>query len=179
MKAIYIAVLSIFSFSMVGNAQTILKQDFEKLQNGEDILNLSSGKFSTWGESTWTVTEQVGKGFENSNKYATSGGEENATLAQYRDLEVGETYEFSVAVKMDGTGGANWKGNYSVIASTGDKNKTHFYGKEEVKEPAEGKWQLHKIKFKVKKKKTSVCFRVYRWKPDVKISVDNFKIEKI
>lgn len=178
MKSFYVSIIAVFALAFSTSAQVVFKQDFEKLAAGQDILTLQKGKFSTWGKSTWTVTEAAGGGYANSDKFATSGPEENATLVQYRTLEVGETYVFSVAVKMDGTGGANWKGNYAVIASSGEKNKMHNYGKIEVKEPEEGKWQIHTIEFKVKKKKDVIAFRIYRWKPDVNISVDNFTIEK-
>lgn len=178
MRKFFIALIAIVAYGTTLNAQVIFQQDFEFLEKGEDILNLKRGKFNTWGKSTWTVTEEAGKGYNNSNKFATSGGEENATLVQYKELEPGEKYEFTVAVKMDGTGGANWKGNYSVKVSSGSKDKTHSYGKEEIKEPKEGEWTLHTISFKVKKGKTNVSFQVYRWKPDVYISVDNFKLVK-
>ena len=178
MRKLFITVLVIVAYGATLNAQVIFNQDFESLEKGEDILNLKRGKFKTWGKSTWSVTEEAGKGYDNSNKYGTSGAEENATLVQYKDLEPGEKYEFTVAVKMEGTGGANWKGNYAVKVASGAKNNIHFYGKEDIKEPKEGVWQLHTIPFKVKKGKTNISFQVYRWKPDVQISVDNFKLVK-
>lgn len=157
------------------NSQVVINQNFESLADGENILTLQKGKFNTWGKSTWTVSEDTGKGFNNSNKFAVSGSKASATLVKYKNLEVGETYVFTVAVKVTNTGGQSWKGNYSVKVLSGDKNNTHFYSKEEIKEPKEGQWKEHKIKFTVKEGNENVCFQVYRWKSDVILNVDNFE----
>lgn len=160
------------------NSQVAFNQTFEKLEKGANLLKLKKGKFSTWGKSTWSVTEAEGKGFNNSNKFASCGATENATLVQYKTLEAGATYVFSVAVKMTDVDGANWKGNYSIKVLSGAKSSTHFYGKEEIKEPKAGVWKEHKIKFTVEEGKENVCFQVYRWKEGVTLNVDNFKLLK-
>tara|TARA_B100000809_G_scaffold237914_1_gene258235 strand:- start:29625 stop:30167 length:543 start_codon:yes stop_codon:yes gene_type:complete len=177
-KTIYIAVIAIFTMTIVSQAQIITNENFESLEAGQDILKLKKGKFNTWGKSTWTVTEQAGGGFHKSDKFASSGGEENATLAQSKKLEVGETYVFSVAVKMTDTGGQGWKSNYSVKVISGGKADTHIYKGDNMKEPGADLWKQHKIEFTVVEGREKVTLQVYRWAPGTILNIDDFKIKK-
>lgn len=171
--------IAICCFIGITNAQKVItSQDFEALEKKEDILSLDRDKFNTWGKSTWTVTEKKGKGFNDSDKFATSGDEVNATLVKYRNLEVGETYVFSVAVKMTNAD-VNWKTNYAVKVLSGKEGDMHFYVNEQLKEPRQDKWQLHEGEFTVIEGRENICLQVYRWAEGVKMHVDNFKLVKI
>jgi len=178
MKTIYIAIIAFFSMSISAQAQIVFNETFESLDTGTNILKLKKAKFNTWSKATWTVTEQIGKGFNKSDKFASCGEGENVNLVQYRNLVAGETYIFSVAVKMTNTGGKSWAGNYSLKVTSGAKEDTYTYGTEKIEEVKEGDWTKHIIEFTVLKGKENVCFNVYRWKSDVIMHIDNFKIEK-
>lgn len=151
-------------------------QNFEDLPQGQNILTLKNKGFKGWGKTTFTVTEKAGKGYNNSNKYASSGGEENITLVKNINLEAGKTYVFSAAVKMTNVKEQSWKGNYVVKVSSGKKGDVHIYGKEEIKEPAANTWQNHKIKFTVKEGREAVMLQVYRWAKNTTLNVDDFKL---
>jgi hypothetical protein len=101
-------------------------------------------------------------------------------LVQYKNLEVGATYVFSVAVKMTNTDGVAWKGNYAVkVSSGGDKGSTpYFYKVDDIKEPEDDKWTLHELEFTVIEGKENVTLQVYRWAPGTTLNVDNFKLAK-
>ncbi len=176
--------MTIIAFVLAGfavNAQIVSNEDFEKLKTSEDIMSWQKGHFAAWGKCEWTLSEEDGDGYDASNKYASSDGAENANLLKYLTLEAGETYEFSVAVKMTGTNGDNWKGNYTVnVMSSSEKGKKpHNYISEKIEEPKEGVWKMHKVTFKVKKKKEKVSVQVTRWKSDVTLNIDNFEVKKI
>jgi hypothetical protein len=153
------------------------QQDFESLEKGEDITKLQKQKFGTWGKSAWTVSEKESEGFNKSNKFASSDGEVNATLVQYKNLEVGTTYVFSVAVKITNAD-KPWKTNYAVNVTSGGKEDGHTYGKEEVKEPKQGEWKQHTIEFTVIEGKEKVTLHVYRWAKGVTLNVDDFMLSK-
>ena len=108
-----------------------------------ETWNTQKKKFNSWGKVKWTVTEEEGKGYNKSNKFASSSDEENATLVLYKNLEVGATYVFSAAVKITGTD-VDWKTNYSVKVASGKKGDMHQYGTEKVKEPGANKWQIER-----------------------------------
>lgn len=179
MKQLLVILSVFFSITLTVNAQkTLVNQTFENLEKGEDILKLQKEKYKTWGKSTWTVTEKKGKGFEKSNKFVSSGDEENANLVQYKNLEVGETYVFSVAVKMTNTGKQGWKSNYAVKATSGNKGDTHVYKVDDMKEPGANKWKQHKLEFTVIEGRERLALQVYRWAPNTTLNVDNFKLVK-
>ncbi len=152
-------------------------QGFENLEAGKDVSKVQKKKLNTWGKVKFTVTEEEGKGFNKSNKYASSSDHENATLVLYRDLEVGATYVFSAAVKITGTN-VDWQTNYSVKVASGKKGDIHQYGTDKVKEPEAGKWQKHEIEFTVIEGRENVMLQVYRWAKDVTLNVDDFKLVK-
>lgn len=179
MKKLFISLITVTCLVFTVNAQKVeISQNFENLEKGTDILTLEKGKFNSWGKSTWTVTEQEGEGYEKSNKFASSGEAENATLVQYKNLEVGATYVFSVAVKMSNTGSQAWKTNYAVKAVSGKKGDMHVYKVDDMKEPGADKWTLHELEFTVVEGKERVALQVYRWAKDVILNVDNFKLVK-
>lgn len=134
-------------------------------------------KFNSWGDVKWTVTEEEGKGYNKSNKFASSSNEENATLVLYKNLEVGATYVFSAAVKITGTN-VNWKTNYTVKASSGKKGDIHHYAVEEIKEPGANKWQKHEVKFTVIEGREQIMLHVYIWAKVVTLNVDDFRLVK-
>lgn len=167
---IFIMLLSIGGF----NAQTLVHQDFESLEKGSDVLEARPNRLFAWGKCPWTVTEKKGKGFMKSDKFATSGDVENATLVKYADLEVGKTYVFSVAVKLTNVN-QSWKGAYSVKAIYPEsKENIYQYAVEEVKEAKVGKWKKHSLEFTVVEGKENVVLNVYRWAKGVKMHVDDF-----
>jgi len=179
MKQFYMLVIVAIAYTSTANAQKgEFNQNFESLDAGKNITKLQKGKFVTWGKSTWTVTEEEGKGFNNSNKYASSGDEVGSTLVQYRNLEVGATYVFSVAVKMTNVGKQAWKGNYTVHISSGKKGDVHSYGKEKIIEPKANIWEKHELEFTVIEGRERVIFNVYRWAKDVILNADDFKLVK-
>ena len=179
MKHIFAILILLFTFNVSIQAQKKVKinQNFENIEKGTDLLTLAKGKFVGWGKSTWTVTEKKGKGFNKSNKFASSDGEVNATLVQYKNLEVGTTYVFSVAVKVTNAD-KPWKTNYAVNVTSGVEEAGHTYGKEEVKEPKQGEWKQHTIEFTLIEGKEKVTLRVYRWAKGVTLNVDDFKLVK-
>lgn len=153
------------------------KQDFESLEKGADVTE-GKKKFASWGDAKFNVTEEVGKGNKDSNKFASSDGAVNATLVQYKTLEVGATYVFSVAVKMTNVNGKAAKANYSVKATSGKKGDTHSYGQDKLVEPKANNWKEHNIEFTVIEGREKVTLSVYRWAKDVTLSVDDFKLVK-
>jgi len=178
MKRLSISIIAIIAFMLTANAQkSESNQDFENLEKGKDITKLQKEKFTTWGKVTYTVTEKEGKGYNKSNKFASSSDEENATLVLYRNLEVGATYVFSAAVKITGAN-VDWKTNYVVKVSSGKKGDMHQYGGEKVKEPGANKWQNHEIEFTVIEGREAVMLQVYRWAEGVTLNVDDFKLIK-
>ena len=181
MKILYSTLIALCLFAFTTNAQIIAKQDFEAIHTGNDILKLNKGKFNAWGNGTWTVAEEAGKGFDNSNKFASSDGVQNANIVKYVTLEADETYEFSIAVKMTGTDGDNWKGNYTVNIMSGKPKgeKPHKYAVEKIEEPKEGVWKMHKIKIKVQKGEEKIYLQVIRWKTDTTLHIDDFKLRKL
>jgi len=177
MKLAFTWLLTLSCFVCTLQAQkTEFFQDFENLKQGQNILTLKTKDFKGWGKSTWQVTEKEGAGYNNSNKYASSGNEEKITLVQYRNLKAGTTYVFSTAIKMTNVGGKAWKGNYTLKVTSGKKGDIHMYGKEEVKEPTANKWQNHQIKFTVKEGREAVVLQVYRWAKNTTLNVDDFKL---
>lgn len=180
MKQFILVAALLFAFSSTSKAQQVIfDQTFENLEEGVDILKLKKGKFATWGKGKWTVSKKKKKGNNKSNKFATSDGIEGATLVQYANLEVGETYEFSVAVKITNAGGVNWKTNYTVKVTSGKKGDIHEYGSEILKEPGEGSWKVHKMKFTVVEGRERVTMNVYRWAKDIVLNIDDFKLVKL
>ena len=180
MKHFILGSILFFAIASTLNAQqTIFDQTFETLEEGTDVLKLKKGKFATWGKGKWQVTEQKEKGNNKSNKFVSSDGLEGTTLVQYANLEVGATYEFSVAVKITNAGGVAWKTNYSVKAMSGKKGDSHEYGGDILKEPGEGKWKEHKMKFTVIEGRERVTLSVYRWAKDIVLNVDDFKLVKL
>ena len=172
-------VIVAMAFTVTSNAQNgKFNQNFESLNAGQNVTKLQKGKFSTWGKSTWTVTEKEGEGFNNSSKFATSGDEVGATLVKYSNLEIGATYVFSVAVKMTNVGQQAWKGNYVVNVSSGKKGDSHSYRKDKIEEPKANKWKKHELEFTVVEGRERVSFNVYRWAKGVTLNVDNFKLVK-
>ena len=181
MKHIFAILTLLFTFNVSIQAQKKVKinQNFENLEKGTDLLTLAKGKFGGWGKSTWTVTEKKGKGFNNSNKFATSGDAANATLVKYTNLEVGAAYVFSVAVKITNTGGQSWKSNYSVKVFSGKgKDDTHMYAKNDVKAGQDNKWEKHNLKFTVIEGRKNVVLQAYRRTKGVLLHVDDFKLVK-
>lgn len=179
MRQLILTLITVVCISFQTQAQNNnFNQDFELLAKGDNILKLQKKKFTTWGKSTWTVSETEGQGNNKSNKFASSGAEENATLVLYKDLEVGSTYVFSVAVKMTNAQGAAWKTNYSVKVTAGKKGDIHVYGEDKVKEPGENKWKTHKMEFTVVEGREKVALQVYRWAKGVTLNIDDFKLIK-
>jgi hypothetical protein len=181
MKHTYVILILLFTFNLSTQAQTKVKlnQNFENLEKGTDLLTLAKGKFGGWGKSTWTVTEKKGKGFNNSNKFATSGDVANANLVKYTNLEIGATYVFSVAVKLTNTSGQSWKNNYSVKAFSGKgKDDTHMYAKNDVKAGKDNIWKKHNLEFTVIKGRENVVLQAYRKTKGVLLHVDDFKLVK-
>lgn len=178
MKQLFISLSVIFVFTLTVNAQkAAFNQNFESLEKGADVTKSPKKKLNSWGKATWTVTEKKGKGFNNSNKYASCDGEESATLVLNKNLEVGATYLFSAAVKVTNTD-VDWKTNYTVKVASGKKGDIHQYGGDIVKEPGANKWQQHEIEFTVVEGRESVMLQVYRWAKDVTLNVDDFKLVK-
>lgn len=178
MKKIAFSLLIALGLTLNNQAQnSLFNQDFESSDTGKDVTKLQNKKMNAWGDAIWTITEQKGKGFNKSNKFASSGNEENATLVLYKNLEVGATYIFSAAVKVTGTD-VDWKTNYTVKASSGKKGDIHHYKKIELKEPGANKWQKHEVKFTVIEGREQVMLQVYRWAKDVTLNVDDFKLVK-
>jgi hypothetical protein len=181
MKHICVILILLFTFNISTQAQTKVKfnQNFENLEKGTDLLTLAKDKFGGRGKSTWSVTEKKGKGFNNSNKFATSGDEANTTLLKYTNLEAGATYVFSVAVKITNAGDKPWRSNYSVEALSGkSKDDSHIYAKNEVKAGKDNKWEKHNLEFTVIDGRENVVLKVYRWAKEVYLHVDDFKLEK-
>ena len=167
--------------SMVGMMQaqsTVFFENFEGLKSGKNITELQKKKFQSWGKAVWTVSESEGQGFDQSNKFVSSGVEENTTLVKFKNLEAGVSYVFSVAVKVTDFDGKPQNGNYNVKVTSGKKDDRHKYGKEDIKNPAADKWEKHVIKFTVKEGREKVVFQVYRWAKDTTIHVDDFKLVK-
>ncbi len=180
MKYLHTLLICVLAVTFSANAQqkkAEFFQGFENLEAGKDVSKVQKKKLNTWGKVKFTVTEKEGKGFNKSNKYASSSDHENATLVLYRDLEVGATYVFSSAVKITGTD-VDWKTNYSVKVASGKKGDIHQYGTDKVKEPGAGKWQKHEIEFTVIEGRETVMLQVYRWAKDVTLNVDDFKLVK-
>ena len=179
MKKIQFVVIAIFACLLSMNAQDgNFKQDFETLEKGKDITKLQKKKFSAWGEAKFTVTEKKGKGNNGSDKFASSDGAVNATLVLYKDLEVGATYVFSVAVKMTNVQGKAAKANYAVKATSGKKGDIHGYGQDKLVAPKANKWKEHKLEFTVIEGREKVTLTVYRWAKDVTLNVDYFELIK-
>ena len=179
MNQLFITLMTLLAFSFSVYAQnTNFSQNFENLDSGKDITKLEKGKFTTWGNSTWTVTEKKGAGNNKSDKFASSDGAVNATLVLFKTLEVGATYEFSVAVKMTNAKGNAKKTNYMVKATSGKKGDMHKYAEDKVVEPGENQWKQHKIQFTVIEGREKVALQVYRWAEGITLNVDDFKLEK-
>ena len=178
MKKLIITLMAVVGFVATSNAQEkIFFQGFENSETGKNVTKTQTKKLNSWGKATWTVTEKKGKGFNDSNKYASCGGEESATLVLNKNLEVGATYLFSAAVKVTNTD-VDWKTNYTVKVASGKKGDIHQYGGDIVKEPGANKWQQHEIEFTVVEGRESVMLQVYRWAKDVTLNVDDFKLIK-
>lgn len=177
MKSLLSLFISMLIFISGLHAQkTEYFQNFEDLNQGQNVLALKNKEFKGWGKSTFKVTENAGKGYNNSNKYASSGDQENTTLVKNMSLEAGKTYVFSAAVKMTNVEGQSWKGNYTLKVSSGKKGDVHIYDKEQIKEPTPDKWQNHKIKFTVKEGREAVVLQVFRWAKNTTLNVDDFKL---
>ncbi len=157
--------------------EVVFSQDFESFEKGKNLINFKKGLFKTWGKSTWKVTEKKGKGFEKSNKFASCGDEEGATLVKTIELEAGSTYIFSVAVKISNAD-TDWKANYNVRVLSGKKGDIHFYAKDDLKKPKANNWRKHEFEFTVIEGREKISFQVYRWAKDVTLNLDNFKIVK-
>jgi len=171
--------IAIFAGLLSMNAQNgNFKQDFEALEKGADVTKLQKKKFASWGKAKFTVSEEKGKGNGDSNKFVSSDGAENATLVVYKDLEVGTTYVFSVAVKMTNVNGKATKANYAVKATSGKKGDIHTYGQDKMVEPKANKWKEHKLEFTVIEGREKVTLTIYRWAKDVTLNVDDFKLIK-
>lgn len=122
MKQRLILMAFVVGFGLTSFAQeNVFKQDFENVENDADVTKLQKNKFTVWGNAKFTVTEKKGKGNKGSNKYTSSTGTESASLVVYRNLEVGVTYVFSVAVKMTNVDGNANKANYAVNATSGKR----------------------------------------------------------
>lgn len=175
--AILLFVISICSYSASAQ-KTIFNQDFESVNKGQNILKFEKQKLKAWGESQWTVKEKKGKGFAGSNKYVSCGNKQNSTLVRYENLEVGSTYVFSVAVKVNNPDAQSWKSNYTVKVTSGKKGDIHRYGEDKMVEPKNGKWIEHKIEFTVVEGRENVILQVYRFAASMTLSADNFKLIK-
>jgi len=179
MKQLFISLSVIFIFTLTVNAQkAVFNQDFESLEKGADITKLQKGKFSAWGDAVFTVSAEKGKGNNKSDKFASSDDVVNATLVRYKDLEVGATYEFSVAVKMTNFSGNGSKVNYTIKVASGKKGDVHSYGEHKKVTPKGNTWKDHKIEFTVIEGREKVAFQVFRWAKDVTLNVDDFKLVK-
>lgn len=179
MKQLFISLSVIFAFTLTVNAQeAVFNQNFESLEKGENVKKLQKGKFTTWGQAIFTVTEEEGKGNNESNKFASSDGTGNAAIATYRDLEVGATYVFSVAVKMTNVKGKASNANYVVNATSGKKDDMHKYGQEKLVAPKANEWKEHTLAFTVIEGREKVSLSVYRWAKNVTLNVDDFKLVK-
>lgn len=166
------------SFTSVNAQKTIFNQDFETTERGSDVTKLQTKKLNAWGKSKFTVTENKGKGNRNSNKFASSSDSENSTLVLYKNLEVGSTYVFTVAVKMTTHSDKASKATYNVKATSGNKGDIHTYGEDKTTTPKTNKWKEHKIEFTVIEGREKVAFQVYRWAEGVTLNVDNFNLIK-
>jgi len=163
---------------MIQAQSTVFFENFESLESGQNIAELQKKKFQSWGNAVWTVSESEGQGFDKSNKYVSSGNEENSALVKFKNLEAGASYVFSVAVKVTGFEGKPQNGNYNVKVTSGKKGDRHKYGKQDVKNPEADKWEKHVIKFTVIEGREKVVLQVYRWAKGTTIHVDDFKLEK-
>jgi len=179
MMRFYFSVFATFIMLFTTTAQkSDFHQTFETLEKGKDITKLQNGKFTAWGKSTWTVSEKKGKGNRASDKFASSDGTMNATLVVYKNLEVGATYEFRVAVKITNAKGNAKKTNYSVKASSGKKGDIHKYGEVKLVEPGGNNWKLHRFEFTVIEGREKVALQVYRWAEGVILNIDDFQLIK-
>ncbi|GAB1308850.1 hypothetical protein KH5_15330 [Urechidicola sp. KH5] len=176
MKCI-VAVLALF-FSVTLSAQEVIfNQNFEKLPEGKQLLEQGKDRFFSWYDDTsWEVVS--GDGADEGKKFAVSSTNQQVNIVQYADLVAGETYVFSVDVKIDNQGVA-WKRNYSIGISSGKKGDSHSYKNEKIEMPVEGKWESHSFKFKVKEGREKISFQVGRWAEGGVLCVDNFKIVKM
>ena len=170
----FVAGVSYSSFAQ----KVVFNQDFESSEKGQNVKTLQKNKFTTWEKVSFTVSEEKGKGNNKSNKFASSDGTESASLVIYKNLEVGATYVFSVAVKMTNVNGKTATANYVINATAGKKGDMHRYGQEKVVEPKANKWKEHQIEFTVVEGREKVALSVYRWAKDVTLNIDDFKLVK-
>lgn len=178
MKQLLILLAFVVGVNFTSQAQKVIfSQDFESSSEGTNVKALQKNKLTTWSGAQFTVSENKGKGNNSSNKFASSHGTENAAIVLYRDLEVGATYVFSVAVKMTEVDGKSVKANYTINATSGKKGDMHRYGQEKV-EPKGNNWKVHKLEFTVVEGREKVALNVYRWAKDATLNVDDFQLIK-
>ncbi len=171
-----VAALALFLGVTVSAQEVILNQNFDNLPEGKQLLEPGKDRFFSWYENTtWQVVS--GDEADEGKKYAASSINQQVNLVYYADLVAGETYVFSVDVKIDDQDVA-WKRNYSIGISSGKKGDSHSYKNEKVETPAEGEWESYSFKFKVKEGREKVSFQVGRWAEGGVLKVDNFKIVK-
>ena len=176
--SIFIFILSTTIFK-AQNHKPEYKNNFENYEDGALLTKPGVKKrLFTWGEKTsFKAVKNEGKGNNGSSGYAESSTNESVYCVKYFTLESGVTYEWKIAVKIEGNV-PSFKRKYSLKVSSGQGEKAYKYLDISVDNPESGKWIEHNNEFTVKEGFEKLNVLVYRWGGDNKVCVDDFIIRK-
>ncbi len=168
------------TFCVAQNQKPEYRNNFESYEEGTILTEPGVKKrLFTWGDKTkFSSVNTEGKGNKGSNGYAESSTNESVYCVKYFTLEAGTTYEWKVAVKIEGDV-PSFKRKYSLKVSSGKGDKAYKYIDKSIDDPEPGKWIEYNNEFTVKEGHEKLNVLVYRWGGDNKLCIDDFVLKKM